>query len=181
MHIEEEELKRLVSEGEIRAFRDQEKMKFKKEDIERFKKEHGKDVIEALDAAGKGSRDLPTVSAGSELPEELVFDEDDSAGQPVGMETAPIADDSFLVEEEKPEPAVDRGAARGRRVVSARAVASRARAPAVADGAHEPGWVVAVGILTALILLIATMATFDAMKQRSSALTSWAANIFSGK
>ena len=81
LHIEEEELKRLVSEGEIRAFRDQEKMKFKKEDIDRFKRDHTgeKDVIEALDAAQTGSRDIPTVNASAELPEELVFDEDDAA------------------------------------------------------------------------------------------------------
>ena len=102
LHMEEEELKRLVSEGEIRAFRDQEKMKFKKEDIERFKKERGKDVIEALDEAGKGSSDIPTVSAASELPEELVFDEDDAADQQVGMETAPIADDSSWSRRRRP-------------------------------------------------------------------------------
>lgn len=38
LQIEEEELKRLVSEGEIRAFRDEDKMKFKKSDIEGLKK-----------------------------------------------------------------------------------------------------------------------------------------------
>jgi len=38
LQIEEEELKRLVSEGEIRAFRDDDKMKFKKSDIEGLKK-----------------------------------------------------------------------------------------------------------------------------------------------
>lgn len=38
LQIEEDELKRLVSEGEIRAFRDEDKMKFKKSDIEGLKK-----------------------------------------------------------------------------------------------------------------------------------------------
>lgn len=38
LQIEEDELKRLVSEGEIRAFRDDDKMKFKKSDIEGLKK-----------------------------------------------------------------------------------------------------------------------------------------------
>lgn len=38
LQIEEEELKRLVSEGEIRAFRDEDKMKFKRSDIEGLKK-----------------------------------------------------------------------------------------------------------------------------------------------
>lgn len=36
--MEEDELKRLVSEGEIRAFRDEDKMKFKKSDIDGLKK-----------------------------------------------------------------------------------------------------------------------------------------------
>lgn len=38
LQMEEDELKRLVSEGEIRAFRDEDKMKFKKSDIEGLKK-----------------------------------------------------------------------------------------------------------------------------------------------
>ena len=38
LQMEEDELKRLVSEGEIRAFRDEDKMKFKKSDIDGLKK-----------------------------------------------------------------------------------------------------------------------------------------------
>jgi len=38
LQIEEDELKRLVSEGEIRAFRDEDKMKFRKSDIDGLKK-----------------------------------------------------------------------------------------------------------------------------------------------
>jgi hypothetical protein len=73
LQMQEEELKRLVSEGEIRAFRDQDKMKFKKEDVERFRKVHTSSKDETMGAA--------------EVPEELVFDEDD-ANQDVGMATA---------------------------------------------------------------------------------------------
>ena len=38
LELGEEELKRMVSEGELRAFRDENKMKFKKEDVESLKK-----------------------------------------------------------------------------------------------------------------------------------------------
>lgn len=38
LELGEEELKRIVSEGELRAFRDENKMKFKKEDVDNLKK-----------------------------------------------------------------------------------------------------------------------------------------------
>ena len=38
LELSEEDLKRMVSEGELRAFRDENKMKFKKEDVEGLKK-----------------------------------------------------------------------------------------------------------------------------------------------
>jgi hypothetical protein len=182
LHIEEEELKRLVSEGEIRAFRDQEKMKFKKEDIDRFKRDHGgKDVIEALDAAQGGTRDVPTVNASTELPEELVFDEDDAASQQVGMETAAISDDSFLAEETAPvvKP-VERASVRARRGAAPATArpAVRVRTPVVVESAGEPGWMKALLIATALFLFLGAMASYDAAKQHSSPMTQWLADMF---
>ncbi len=38
LELSEEDLKRMVSEGELRAFRDENKMKFKKEDVDHLKK-----------------------------------------------------------------------------------------------------------------------------------------------
>ena len=38
LELSEEDLKRMVSEGELRAFRDENKMKFKREDVENLKK-----------------------------------------------------------------------------------------------------------------------------------------------
>jgi hypothetical protein len=88
LQLQEAQLKKLVSEGEIRAFRDQDKMKFRKEDIERFRK--------------KGD-DLPTIEAPSgELTEEL-FGDDDGGGE-VGMVTQQISDKSFLDEDGGVEP-----------------------------------------------------------------------------
>lgn len=61
LQIEEEDLKRLVSEGEIRAFRDEEKMKFKKTDIEGLK---------------KGRMTEPTIILPSKDPDESSVDSD---------------------------------------------------------------------------------------------------------
>jgi hypothetical protein len=180
LHIEEEELKRLVSEGEIRAFRDQEKMKFKKEDIDRFKRDHSteKDVIEALDAAQTGSRDVPTVKASPELPEELVFDEDDAANQQVGMETAAIADDSFLTEEQTTMKSVEKTTTRSRRPAPASRPAARVRSAAVEAGAGEPGWMKALLICSALVLFLGAVAAYDAAMQKGSPMTQWLADMF---
>src|SRR5438093_701315 len=38
LELSEEDLKRMVSEGELRAFRDENKMKFKRDDVEHLKK-----------------------------------------------------------------------------------------------------------------------------------------------
>src|SRR5688572_1050040 len=77
LELGEEELKRMVSEGELRAFRDENKMKFKKEDVESLK---------------KGRITEPTIilpsTPSSETTDETVLDLD------IGQETAPLSDTS---------------------------------------------------------------------------------------
>lgn len=70
LHLEEEELKRLVSEGEIRAFRDGDNMRLRREDIENLR---------------------------AELGGEIVFDEDDFAE--TGMATEEITEADTLLDE----------------------------------------------------------------------------------
>ncbi len=162
--MQEEELKRLVSEGEIRAFRDQDKMKFKKEDVERFRR--------ARDA----SKD-ETLSK-EDVPEELVFDEDD-ANQEVGMATAAIADDSFL-EEQAPAPAAAKAPARASRSSSASATARKrvtVEDDAVTEGA---GWKVAI-IVATLVLFVGVLAAFDSAKATRSGPWSNIADMFKDK
>jgi len=164
LQMQEEELKRLVSEGEIRAFRDQDKMKFKAEDVERFKK-----VRSSADAETLGDEDIP---------EELVFDEDD-ADQEVGMATAAISDDSFLEEDEgaleleaelPPEPRAKRG----------RATAGAARKPRVVveepEEAEGPLWTTAI-VLTTIACLLGVLVVLDAQRGLASGLTSGLANL----
>jgi hypothetical protein len=77
LELGEEELKRMVSEGELRAFRDENKMKFKKEDVESLK---------------KGRITEPTIilpsTPSSETTDETVLDLD------IGQETAALSDTS---------------------------------------------------------------------------------------
>jgi len=83
LNLKEEELKRLVSEGEIRAFRDGERMKLRRADVENLKTElMGGEVV---DLEGTG--------------DELVF-EDDLELDEAGMATEEISDMDTLLEED---------------------------------------------------------------------------------
>ncbi len=165
LQMQEDELKRLVSEGEIRAFRDQDKMKFKKDDVERFRR--------ARDA----SKD-ETLSK-EDVPEELVFDEDD-ANQEVGMATAAIADDSFLEEEAPAAAPAAKAPARAARSTQASA-AARKRVTVEDDAVTEgAGWKVAI-IVATLVLFIGAFAAFDAAKATRTGPWSEIADLFKDK
>lgn len=83
LRLKEEELKRLVSEGEIRAFRDGDTMQLRKQDVENLKSElMGGDVI---DLGGAG--------------EDLVFEDDADLGD-AGMATEEISEMDTLLEED---------------------------------------------------------------------------------
>jgi excisionase family DNA binding protein len=88
LRLKEEELKRLVSEGEIRAFREGETMKLRRADVENLRNElSGGEVVDLGD-----------------VREELVF-EDDSltdegmATQEIGMATEEISEVETIVDE----------------------------------------------------------------------------------
>ncbi len=163
--MQEEELKRLVSEGEIRAFRDPDdkvKMKFKKEDIDRFRRARAASKDETLSK--------------EEVPEELVFDEDD-ANQEVGMATAAIADDSFL-EDTAPSPApAPKAAPRAAR--SGTSTAGSRKRVTVEDEAETEGvgWKLMIVVAT-LALLIGVMVALDATKATRTGPWSNVANMF---
>ena len=178
LQMQEEELKRLVSEGEIRAFRDQDKMKFKKEDVDRFRKLRPSAKDETMGAA--------------EVPEELVFDEDD-ANQDVGMATAAISDDSFLEEEQAkaaPEPEPEPAAAPARspsrgggRSPSASASGRKPRASSVQveEGQSEGiGFKLAI-LVSSIVLVLGMFVAMDATKATPSGLTRGIADWFKSK
>lgn len=81
LRLKEEELKRLVSEGEIRAFREGETMKLRKADVENLRKElTGGEVVELGGVA-----------------EELVFEDDTDLD--AGMKTEEITEADTLLDE----------------------------------------------------------------------------------
>jgi hypothetical protein len=171
LQMQEEELKRLVSEGEIRAFRDQDKMKFKKEDVERFRKVRSNSKDETMGAA--------------EVPEELVFDEDD-ANQDVGMATAAISDDSFLEEEAPkaaPAPAPKPAARAARSPAAASASGRKPRATSVeVDEGKGEGVAMKIAILLcSIVLVIGVFVAMDATRSQPTSLTRGIADMFKQK
>lgn len=81
LRLKEEELKRLVSEGEIRAFRDGETMRLRRSDVENLRSELGGEVVDLGDAG-----------------EELVFEDD--ADFDAGMATEEISNADTLLDDD---------------------------------------------------------------------------------
>ena len=87
LRLKEEELKRLVSEGEIRAFREGETMKLRRADVETLRNElSGGEVV-----------DLGTVE------EELVFEDDVDLVDETGMATEEISNVETIIEDDVPD------------------------------------------------------------------------------
>jgi excisionase family DNA binding protein len=88
LRLKEEELKRLVSEGEIRAFREGDTMKLRRADVENLRNElSGGEIVDL-----------------GEVREELVFEDDaladaGMATQEIGMATEEISDIETIVDE----------------------------------------------------------------------------------
>jgi len=140
LRLKEEELKRLVSEGEIRAFRDGETMKLRKQDVEVLRSElSGGEVV-----------DLGTAS------EELVFDDDTDLD--AGMATEEISEADTILEDdiedvgelELDDDDLDLAPAASSRRTSAVAASRPAQ-----DDEEEPVWMRAAMIGTAALLVLA--------------------------
>ena len=147
LNLKEEELKRLVSEGEIRAFREGETMKLRRTDVESLKTElMGGEVVDVGDAG-----------------DELVF-EDDLELEETGMATEEISNMETLLEEDvedvgeveidEPELVAD---AEDDLLIEDAPARRRGAAPAaavVAEEVEEPMFLRAVAILTAAVLIL---------------------------
>ncbi len=96
--IDETKLKRLVSEGEIRAFREGDEMKFRKSDVENL------DLTGASSEEETGVIDLSAGAGDSSetLTDDLIFDEGDDldlTAADAGMATAEISSQDTFVDE----------------------------------------------------------------------------------
>jgi excisionase family DNA binding protein len=137
LRLKEEELRRLVSEGEIRAFREGDTMKLRRSDVETLRTElSGGEVV---DLAGAG--------------EELVFEDDTDLD--AGMATEEISEVDTLLEEEVEEVPELEPEGESEDLEAAPVTPVRRAAAAELDEPSEPLFVRAVAILTSLILMLA--------------------------
>jgi excisionase family DNA binding protein len=162
LNLKEEELKRLVSEGEIRAFREGDTMKLRRADVENLKKElMGGEVV---DLGGSG--------------EDLIF-EDDLEGEETGMATEEISEMDTLLEEDVEdvgEVALEEAAPAART-----APVRRVSAAAAAEAAGEGMAMRALAILTSALLVLAIPVAASVSKGAPSGIAKSIAGLFGGK
>lgn len=165
LSLEEEDLKRLISAGEIRAFREGSRMRLRAEDVERVARDLG--IGEEV-----GEED-----AGEVLEvEEVLFSE---ASDDEGMVTTQLSEEDTLLDDELEEVAVEEEApARASRVSrpAARTGArSRAQEAEVADGGAT-----ALAIISFVLMLYGMAFVFGMSAARSNGLTDFLVNAFGG-
>ena len=188
LKLEEDELKRLVSAGEIRAFRDKNTMRFKAEDVARLRGARGtpedlqlddlelelEDAVAAEPVAELGSETtIESIDLGdAPASEELVLEESSVSGEVIEIggdaETAPE-----IIEVAPTRPARPAG--------GARKAAKAAAAPAEpVEAITEGGAMLALMMVGAVLLIVANFLVLDAAVGRaSSAVTRAVANWFS--
>lgn len=185
LQLNEDQLKRLVSEGEIRAIRGEHNtMRFRRDEIERLKADTGKTI-------------QYTEESSDTLTDDLLFDESDELEvEDEGMATAQISsEDTFVgpattqpvAKAPKPAPAAPRkGAApktttAGLRRTTGRSTRMRAATAEKAATGIGMG-IMAMLILTAIISLYVLPFIFDiannSMSGPTSGLASWCGENF---
>lgn len=179
LRIDEQRLKKLVSEGEIRAFREGSEMKFRRSDIDNLDKTKpvagSEDATAAIDLSAGGGGQSET------LTDDLIFDEGDDVGsKEAGMATAEISSQDTFVDEGvgmsteplESEDSTTEVAPAGRKKGGAAAAPAKPRsrpAPVEEEKGLEVGWCVALAA-SALFVLGAAFVTFDMAKSdRASA------------
>lgn len=176
LKLEENELKRLVSAGEIRAFRDKNTMRFKAEDVARLKTTRGDAEDLALDDLELDLDDVAAAPAAAApaADEELLLED---AAEP----DAPQIEELDLAAEAEAEVAASpvRGrAAREGAAASAARRAPRAAADEESEGKDSPLTLVAL-IGGVLFLIVANFVVLDAVTgSHSNPLSEMVANMF---
>jgi excisionase family DNA binding protein len=196
LNIDENRLKRLVSEGEIRAFREGDQMKFKRGEIDNLAGRSGR--------SGSGDTSLSEISledepapkkkggrAGETLTDDLLSEPDltkragmktaeissqdtfiDQGGGDVGMSTEPI---DFTESEGEEAEEIGAGVSPTKKAGGAAAARKPTSAPVEA---HTSGVMVAVLCLTSLLAICAGLVTIAIAKQRSDGVSRKFAEMF---
>ncbi len=175
LRLKEEELKRLVCEGEIRAFREGGTMKLRRTDVESLRTElSGGEVVDL-----------------GEVKEELVFEDD--VQEEAGMATQEISDVETILDEPvvevseiAPEISIEEGspdlegASEPEREAAypSRAARSAARAEPEVEVPAEPVLVRVALLVTTLLLLLALPLCLSATGGVPSGVASAIASIF---
>jgi len=161
LRLKEEELKRLVSEGEIRAFREGETMKLRKGDVEALRQELGGGEVVDL----------------GEPSEEIVF-EDDNLADEAGMATEEISDVDTIIEDDVED--VGEIEIEEEEVAAAPVRRAAPRAAVAMDDEKEPMGITAALIVTALVMIGSLPLIFSVSAGEASGLAKGIAGIFFG-
>ncbi|MDP6539552.1 MAG: hypothetical protein QF410_08385 [Planctomycetota bacterium] len=143
LRLKEEELKRLVSEGEIRAFREGDTMRLRRGDVEALRDELSGDIVDV------GSGD-----------EELVFEDEDALGDKAGMATEEISDVDTIIEEEDVEDVGEIDLDDEEEIVTAQPVrraAPRGAAAAAADEEETEGMGLRAAMIVTTLFAVAAL------------------------
>ena len=165
LKLEENELKRLVSAGEIRAFRDKNTMRFKAEDVARLRSTSPESADVELDDLDLDLDDAaaPVAPVAEEPAEELVLEE--APVEAAAVEEIELTEETVEVE-------------RPARVTRETKRVTRAPAPEETEPKDSP---LVVGALLAgeVLLLIAAIVIFDAVSGTfSNPVSAAVANMF---
>ena len=195
LNIDENRLKRLVSEGEIRAFREGDQMKFKRAEIDNLAGKGGRGATSDTSLSEISLEDEPSggkrTKGGETLTDDLLDEPDltkragmktaeissqdtfiDKGGD-VGMSTEPI-DFTEEVAGEEPETIGAEASAKPRRTTSGAA----RKPPAVIEEPHTSPIMVAVMLLTSLIGIYAGLVVISMARGQSNDVTESAVNMF---
>lgn len=201
LKIDDQRLKKLVSEGEIRAFREGAEMKFRKADIDTMDRTRpvagSEDATAAIDLSAGGH-----AGQSETLTDDLIFDEGDDVGsKEAGMATAEISSqDTFVdegvgmstepleVDEESTQEVAPSGGKKGGKGKGQQQAAGKprpaARAMAEEEQPTEVGWCVALA-LSAVVLIggvfvALDMAKSDKLNSSPTGFSKWAGETFGG-
>ncbi len=163
LNLRSAELKKLMSEGQIRGIRDGESIKFRKEEVEKLAKTKGEEVSEELLFVDEEGLDEGMATAEISEEDTLLEAEPEVLEEDIQLPSAP--------KEKKPERAARRGA-------GARPARTRVRKEETAPANEESTWERILIVATAVIMFYGILAVMAAMQARPDDLTSFLANLF---
>jgi len=159
LRLQEEELKRLVSEGEIRAFREGDTMKLRAQDVEDLRGELSGDVMDVGDS------------------KEIVFEDDVDVIDEAGMATEEITDVETILQEDDEVEEIDLEEEVIEEAVPAHRSSPRA-AVAVEEVAHESAAVKAFLVLTSFVMILGVPVVMAVSNNQISSLARGIAGFF---